>query len=151
MDSLLIQIDWPYFLGIMGSLIVIAWSVSGRFSKIETLLGGVDKRLTILEGKIYGTFQSKSPISLTEVGNQFLEESGLKAYINSNQDKFLSHCRKLKNLKTAYDIQDAAFTFLDTVKLEVDFEKQLKAFAYKQGVDLKMLRRIGGIYLRIFL
>lgn len=148
MDGLIIEIDWPYFLGIVGSLVGVAWYISGKLSKNETLLGGIDKRLTELEGRFYGTFQSGSPINLTEVGNKFLEESGLKAYIDSNKEKFLSDCHKLKKLTTAYDVQEAVFGFFDTVKLEVSFERKLENFAYQQGIDLKILRRIGGIYLR---
>lgn len=148
MDDLIIKIDWPYFLGILGSLMMIAWYTSGKFSKTETLLGSVDKRLTNLEGKLYGTFQSQSPISLTDVGNKFLKESGLKDYIDFNKEKLFSDCHKLKKISTAYDIQEVAFAFFDTVKFETGFEKKLENFTYQQGIDLKILRRIGGIYLR---
>jgi putative solute:sodium symporter small subunit len=49
MSPLVIQIDWQFFLGIIGSLvsflIIIAWYGSARFTKIETLLEHIEKSL----------------------------------------------------------------------------------------------------------
>ncbi len=36
MESISIVISWPYALGIIGTLIALAWYAGGRFSRIET-------------------------------------------------------------------------------------------------------------------
>lgn len=36
MENITIVINWAYFLGILGSLIGIAWYTSGRFTALET-------------------------------------------------------------------------------------------------------------------
>jgi len=148
MEEIVIKITWIYFLGILGSLLAIAWYVSGRFSRIETLTEGVDRRLTNLEGRYYGAIQTQSPISLTVKGDKLLEDSGLKEYINKNSETFFSDCEKAKKLESAYDVQSASFACLDVHEFEPQFEKKLKEFAFQQGADLKLLRRVGGIYLR---
>ena len=148
MDGLIIKIDWVYFLGIIGSLIAIAWYSSGRFSRSEVLLETLDKRLTNIEGRFSGTFQSQSPISLTVKGKSLLDGSGLNSYIDKKKDNFYEKCKLKKNLKTAYDVQETAFDCLDNIVFDPEFELKLKEFAFQNGVDVGLLRRIGGIYLR---
>jgi hypothetical protein len=36
MNGLIIYVDWPYFLGILGALIGLAYYANGRLTKIET-------------------------------------------------------------------------------------------------------------------
>jgi hypothetical protein len=38
MNGLTIYVDWAYFLGIVGTLIGIAYYANGRFTKIETTI-----------------------------------------------------------------------------------------------------------------
>jgi hypothetical protein len=38
MNGITIYIDWPYFLGIIGTLIAMAYYANGRFTKIETTI-----------------------------------------------------------------------------------------------------------------
>lgn len=148
MEGLIIKIDWPYFLGIMSSLIAIAWYSSGRFSKTETLLDTIDKRLTNVEGRFSGAFQSQSPISLTVKGNNLLGDSGLKKYIDDNKADFSLKCKTKKNLTNAYDVQETAFDCLDSTTFPTDFDSKIKEYAFQQGVDMAVMRRVGGIYLR---
>lgn len=148
MDGIVIKIDWIYFLGIMGSLIAIAWYSSGRFTKAETLLDTIDKRLTNVEGRFSGAFQTQSPISLTVKGTNLLEGSGLRKYIDDNKKDFSEKCRSGKKIDTAYDVQEAAFDCFDNIIFEPMFETKLKEFAFQQGVDMSVLRRVGAIYLR---
>lgn len=148
MESLVIKIDWIYFLGLMGSLIGIAWYSSARFTKAETLLEGVDKRLTSIEGRNNGAFQSQSPISLTVKGENLLKESGLKTFIDNEKTSLTEKCSKDNNMTSAYDVQNCAFSFFDSMEFESVFEKKLKDYAYHEGIDMKVLRRVGGIYFR---
>ncbi len=52
MQQILITIEWPWLLGIFGTIVALAWGASGKFSKIETLLETMDKRLTGIERKL---------------------------------------------------------------------------------------------------
>jgi hypothetical protein len=36
MTSLIINVNWEYFLGILGTLIALAYYANGRFTKLET-------------------------------------------------------------------------------------------------------------------
>ena len=148
MDGLIIKIDWPYFLGIMGSFILVAWYSSARFTKAETLLDTIDKRLTNVEGRFSGAFQTQSPISLTVMGTKLLEDSGLKKYIDDNKKDIADKCKLNKKLTTAYDVQEAAFNCLDNVVFDIEFESKIKEFSFQHGVDLGVMRRVGGIYMR---
>lgn len=148
MEELIIRIDWIYFLGIIGSLIAIAWYSSGRFAKSETLLSTIDKRLTNVEGRFSGAFQSQSPISLTVRGNKLLEDSGLKKYIDDNKNDLSLNCKVKKNLNNAYDVQETSFNLLDSLVFDTNFDLKIKEYAFQQGIDIAVLKRVGGIYLR---
>lgn len=49
MEPLVIQINWVYFLGIIGFLIVLAWRAGGRFASIETSITCIKESITRLE------------------------------------------------------------------------------------------------------
>ena len=111
---------------------------------METL----DKRLTGIEGKSAGAFQSMSPISLTSFGQKLLEDSVMKEYIDSNSEKFENSIISLCKNKTSYDIQNCSFNFFDSLAFPSEIENKLKEFAFGQGVEMNVFRRVGGIYLR---
>ncbi|MEA2715646.1 MAG: hypothetical protein QOG91_674 [Candidatus Parcubacteria bacterium] len=148
MNALSINIDLIYFLGIIGTLIGLAWYASARLTRVETKLEGLDTRLSILEGRGRDFFKYDSPITLSDEGEQHLIESGLKKYIEDNKEDFFGQCAAEHDLSTAYDIQEAAFRFFDEHEFEPQFEITLKEYAYNQGVELSVLRRVAGVYLR---
>ena len=47
-----------------------------------------------------------------------------------------------------YDIQDAAFTLFEEIDFGPELDEKLKIAAYRNGVSMDSLRRIGGIYFR---
>lgn len=152
MSEISIQINWIYFLGIIGSFILVAWYSNGRFTKLETDVDWIKsllKNLKILFGnKDVQAFEKQSPIELTPKGEELLEKSGLKEYISNKRNDFISKCKSAKNVHTAYDVQEYIFNLIDEWKFNADFEKKLKNYSYKKGVELDIMRRIGGIYLR---
>jgi len=134
---------------VAGTLISIAWFASGRLTRVETLVEGLDRRITNIEGNFNGAFTQQSPIALTEKGRMYLEGSGLKEYIDETKDEL----RRLAvtepdELETSYDIQNTAFDFFDSVLFDDSFEKVLKQYAYEQGISMNVLRRVAGIYFR---
>src|SRR4051794_32762724 len=94
---LTIDINWEYFLGIIGTLIALAYYTNGRFTRIETnfeWLADTVRDLSIrLENVSANAFEVRSPISLTPSGEQLLRDSGLKSYIDRNKDELASQLR----------------------------------------------------------
>ncbi len=157
MDGITIQINWIYFLGIIGALIGVAWYSGSRFSKIETdiewlkrVIGAIDKGVDGLkvdfENKKAKLFGAHSPVKLTAGGDDLLRESGLKAYIDNNSE-LVNVCKAAK-CDNAYEVQQHAFDLFDSLPFEEKFEKQLKQFVFDRGLSMEILRRVGGIYYR---
>lgn len=151
MNPLVISIDWPYFLGIMGGLIGIAWYSNGRFTKLETDTEWIKDLLKSLkintEGKLNNSFGEGSPIRLFPKGDLILNDSGLKKYIDENKQLLLLNCKSESAMDNQYDIQESVFNYFDKYDFG-DFEQSLKTAAFNFGVSLETVKRIGGIYFR---
>lgn len=146
--EIVIKIGIWEILGIVVAGGFIVWRASARFTKVETLIDGIKERLTRIEGSSSGAFGQSSPINLLPKGQELLEKSGLKQYIDDNKDSLLDFCRQENKMDTAYDVQKAAFQLFDTMKFSRELETKLKKTAYDFGVDMNLMRRVGGIYLR---
>jgi len=151
MENVLIQINWPYFLGILGGLVLVAYYANGRFTKIETDMDWVKDTLKEIkndsDGKRIQAFGTQSPITLLDKGKTILLDSGLKAYIDRNQDELIRQSCKGNKFDNPYDIQERAFDFFDSYNFGA-FEKNLKETAFNNGVSIELVRRVGGIYFR---
>lgn len=157
MTGLTINISWEWALGIFiaisGALITIAWKASGRFTALETSVEWIINILKDIkvnsDNNASGipAFASHSPLNLTPIGESWLEESGLKNYINSNPDQFLGVCNAKKG-ENPYEVQKNALKILDEVQFELSFDDQLKKFVFEKGTTMGVMRRVGGIYLR---
>jgi len=115
---------------------------------IKVDLKDVRERFAALEGKASDLFKGQSPISLTSKGSQFLNNSGLKQYIDDNIERLVDTCSKNKNMVTAYDVQQASFDFFDRYNFPKEIENVLKTYAFNQGISMDIIRRIGAIYFR---
>jgi hypothetical protein len=146
-EPLIINIDWPYALGIIGALIGYAWHTGNRFGRIETSIEWVKEQLTKLEGRIDNAFGSASPVQLLSKGSEVLEKSGLKGYIDMHKDSLISHCSIKKGEANQYDIQERAFACFDGYDFG-NFEEKLKEASFRFGMSLETVKRIGGIYFR---
>ena len=83
MTPITINIEWPFALGIIGTLMIIAWFANGRFTELETSMTWVketlhDLRITV-DNLVNPAFGSKSPVKLNEMGEKWLVESGAAA------------------------------------------------------------------------
>lgn len=157
MDGLLIQVSWEWALGIFVSLsaalIGIAWKASARFTALETSVEWIKTAINDVRinaennaSKTPG-FIAHSPVNLTRAGEHWLEESGLKAYIDAHEERFLGACEHKKETNP-YEVQQQAFALLDQAAFESHIDDHLKKFAFQQGISMAVLRRVGGIYLR---
>jgi len=150
--DLIIKIGVEGALGIAftvcGSLLAVAWWTGNRFGELGASIKGLDTRLTNIEGNMSGLIQHKSPISLTESGREALVKSGLIDFIDKNKNEFLSNCKTKYKITNAYDVQTSAFEYFEKFNFDIDVENRLKKFAFEEGIDMNIVRRLGGIYFR---
>ncbi len=155
MGGLDIYISWEWALGIIvtlcGSLLTVAWFGSKRFTALETSMEWVKETLKELktsnDNAPNPAFASHSPINLTERGSEWLEESGLKEYVNGHKNELIRVCEE-KRATNPYEVQNHIFKLFDTLPFEPEFEDGLKTFAYQKGTSMDIMRRVGAIYFR---
>lgn len=150
--NFIINIGIYKLLGFIGTLIAAAWYISHRLTKVETKVQGFETQLTSLTTNLTGAlldkaFGSGSPISLKPNGIKFLNDSGLKKYIDDNTESLLSKCQSDHLMDNQYDVQESVFRFFDHLTFG-DFEATLKESAFKYGWGMETVRRIGAIYFR---
>lgn len=153
-NTAIVSIGLPTLLGaciIIGKKLQVIDRLDSIVDKeIRPDLKDIRERFFALEGKASNFFQTASPVSLTPQGENALEETGLKAYLDTNKDSLIKTCENNKELKTAYDIQTAVFEFFDTYKFPEEMENSIKKSAYNLGTSPEILKRIGAIYFRKF-
>ncbi len=88
----------------------------------------------------------KSPLSLTEKGEQLLKSSGSDKFVLDNKDDLVQKIKE-KNPKTAYDVQVASREVVESIQNEDRFNS-LKDYAYKEGIDLEAIFIVMSLYLR---
>jgi hypothetical protein len=146
-----IHISWEYFLGIVGVIIAIGIHSHGRFTVLETSMDWVKDTMGELKLAIDNintkAFASHSPVNLTVAGENWLAESGLKQYLDTNKDELLKVCEE-KKTTNPYEVQAHVFKYFDTMIFKDNFEDKLKKFAFEKGLTMETVRRIGAIYFR---
>lgn len=151
MNGLTINISWEWALGIIGTLILIAWKTGNRFGTIDKSLEWLTDRVKDLKTDIDNVknpaFQNHSPVVLTDKGNEWLVGSGMKNYIDSNRDFLMESCSAKKETN-AYEVQEHIFNLFDKMEFDKELDNQFKEYAFKQGISMELLRRIGAIYFR---
>jgi hypothetical protein len=151
MNGLIIYVNWEYFLGVVGTLIAIAYYANGRFTRIETSIEWLKEALRTLkvstENATAKLFDASSPIALTGRGRRALKDSGLAAYIDSHKDKLTRRCH-VDQHADPYDVQSCSFRIFADLELDAGLERSLREFAFANGLSTDLLRRLGAIYLR---
>jgi hypothetical protein len=151
METIVINIDWAYFLGLIGSLIAIVYYAQGRFTTLETdvaWLKDTISELTIQAENIRAKlFKSSSPVSLTQSGYVALKRSGLRSYIDANRNVLLGRLKR-KSSADPYELQQHIFRLFAELPLEEPVAHHLSKFAFANDISPDLLRRVGAIYLR---
>lgn len=146
-----IHISWEYFLGIMSGMVLLAYYSNGRFTKLETSMEWVKDILKDLktgaDNALNPAYGAHSPVNLNTTGENWLNSSGLKEYIDNNKDYFLKECVEKKETNP-YEVQKHAFKLFDEINFDPALDDKLKKFAYEKGTTMAVVRRVGGIYLR---
>ncbi len=141
------------------TLIGVAVSIGGKLEILKRIEKSVDseirpdlkevrERFFAWEGKAQMLFKTSSPVELIENGLKALRDSGLEDYIDKHANELFDFCNANLKMNTAYDIQQSIFDYFDKIEFDVDFEKKLKDYAYKNGIGLEVMRRIGAIHFR---
>jgi hypothetical protein len=150
MSDLAVNISWEYFLGIIGSIVALAYYTNGRFTRLETnfeWLAEAVRDLTIKAENISAKlFDAGSPVALTNTGRRFLERSGLKSYIDARKTQLVAQLQARRPLDL-YSVQESAFRLLADASLDATSKQQLNRFAFESGISTDLLRRVGAIYL----
>jgi hypothetical protein len=150
MDTIAINVGWEYFLGIMGSLIAIAYYAQGRFTALETDVSWLKEtlsELTIRAENIHAKlFKSSSPVSLTPAGYIALKRSGLRSYIDANRNALLDRLGRVRS--DPYELQRHTFRLFADLPFEDVVTHHLNKFAFANNISTDLLRRVGAIYLR---
>jgi hypothetical protein len=151
MNDVTISINWEYFLGLLGTLIALAYYANGRFTRLETSVEWLTDTFRGLkiasENSAAKLFETHSPIALTQAGEQILFESGLKSYIDARRKRLASKCRNHRILDR-YQKQISASRLFAKLTLEQSFEHHLNEFAFSHGLSQDLLREVGAVYLR---
>lgn len=94
-------------------------------------------------------FESKSPLSLTEVGKKLLNDSGFIEAFDKVKDELIIRFFDEINPKTKYDTQERARQWMDDLS-RADYQPFLpiKSYAFKSGSDYAQILRAGSIMLR---
>lgn len=152
MNELVFRIDWRYFLGIMGGLILLAWRTNGRFTALETSMTWVREIVSTIWKKraSEGVGEPGSPYQPTEQGDKMLYGTGMDKIINARwpQIEALIKAEKDAGRDTALDIERVALSYLEKAVYEEDF-KPIREYVSENpvhGIDVFAL--IGSWYVR---
>lgn len=161
-ENLIIEINWIYFLGIISSLILIAWYTGSRFAKVETNVDWLTKSIGEIKNGIKDISNNQSiakdnkriplignasPLRLLTDGERVLRDSGMKQYIDTHEIELHKQCGHNCDI-SAYEIQEKVFDLFDNLEFDKESDKSFKDYAYTEGMNIETIRRIGAIYFR---
>lgn len=140
------------------TIVKVLLNIGGKLKTLETLdddikniikpdLKDIRERFFALEGKSSSFFQTASPVQLLGKGEEALEKSGFKKYIDDNKSSLFKDCDPKKET-TAYEVQEHIFRLFDEMIFDEENDKKFKEYAYQQGIAMTLLRRVGAIYFR---
>jgi hypothetical protein len=151
MNELIINVSWEYFVGIIGSLIALAYYANGRFTRLETSVEWLKDSLRgfniTSENRLLKLYKASSPVALTSKGNRVLKESGLEAYVDTHKNELIARAKLTRKLDR-YEIQSRSFHLFAELQFEEAFEHRLKEYAFESGMSTQYLRRLGGLHFR---
>jgi hypothetical protein len=152
MNGLIIYVNWEYFLGLVGTLVAIAYYANGRFTRLETSIEWLKEALRSLniasENAAMKLFEARSPVSLSRAGSRILKESGLEAYIDEHQNELIKLAKLRRVYLNPYDLQACSFRLFAEVPFTSEFEHHVNEFAFAKGLSIQYLRRVGAIHFR---
>ena len=146
---------------VSGFLLILGWSLTaGRkfqiiddlktgFSELQKEIKDLVSRVSKIEGNLFGIARPGSPIKLTPLGTEVLNDSGILNFISSKKELLVGKI-KSQNPSTAYDVQEITKNIFNVEGLDLSKEEEnkLKDYAFKKGTTLKDVFYAGAIYFR---
>ncbi len=139
--------------GLVTAFLTVSYKMWKYTEKVDQLeKNNLHGRLSTLEGKFDSMkdasafIKRKSPISLTDRGEEMINVSQGKALVDSNYQMLLNFIKE-KNPTTAYDVQEYSFKVLDERRDE-DIFIPLKNYAFNEGIDYDLILKVVSVYLR---
>lgn len=147
-------------LGFALTILILVWRISRYFTRVETRIDGLDKRIDDIWrvlNKILGHFSidqsdegpvsiSQSPIRLTEYGAKLADKAQAEAIIETYADKI-----EVAPDMNEYQIQETCFDFARLELLDI-IEKterdRIEKLVYDEGISMSEISRIFGIKMR---
>jgi len=112
-------------------------------TNIDQLLEFKTQAQKFIDKNIY---KDQSPLSLTEFGQQLVDDSGFKSIFDDIKDD-LVHMLEEQAPATQYETQEKARSLMDTLADYGPFQP-IQKYAFEHGKDLNQILRAGGILLR---
>ncbi len=117
--------------------------ITGSIIEIQTLFKdrgvSLDHLLTEAPG---------SPLQPTEYGAKIIKESGLEKILDQKKESLIKSLRdSLHKDYTDYDVQETARKILISFKSD-SIMNPVKEYAYKNALDVEIILRVGGLWLR---
>ncbi len=147
-QNIIISIGTYKAISLAALLVAGAWYASRRFTGVEIRVGAMEERMRTMEGRIDRAFSGSSPLALLEKGEALLRASGLKRYIDDHRERLIAEWRRKGAAADPYYIQESVFVFFDELDFERSVLRGMRAAAFDHGVNIDVVRRVGGIYFR---
>ena len=91
-------------------------------------------------------YKDQSPLSLTDFGNQLVDESGFRGIFDTVKDDLVTML-EAQSPTGQYDVQEKARALMDSLDTYEAFQP-IKTYAFDHGKDFNQILRAGGILLR---
>lgn len=109
---------------------------------------GIDKRVGRIEGKLkLSPFVGYSPLRLSKLGEEILEQSGIREAIEEFKDQLLKEIQERKP-NTAYDVQEVTRQVFQEFDFGEAILKKLKNYAFQSDWGLPDILDVGATYFR---
>lgn len=125
-------------------------NITDKIEKIGKEVSEVDSRVSKIEGKLFGVAIGASPIKLTPLGQEVLQNSGIIEILKPRTQPLINKLKEQK-LQTAYDVQLGLVKNIFTVEgleLTKEEENKLKDYAFNKGITLNDVLYAAAIYFR---
>ncbi|MDD5291120.1 MAG: hypothetical protein PHZ04_03315 [Patescibacteria group bacterium] len=119
------------------------------WDKANDKLSDIDKRICKIEGKLFGVAIGQSPIKLTPLGQEVLQNSGILEILKAQKESLIKKIKESKP-QTAYDVQETTKNTFTIEKLGLSEQEanRLKNYAFSKGITLAEVMLAGSIYFR---
>lgn len=127
-----------------------------RFDKVELKLNKIDDSISLLKIMLNSLTkndmmtQTNSPLTLTEVGREIIQENKITEMINDNWSNILEYSKQIES-KNPYDIQQF---FIEESILRLgkilgeENEDKIKTISYKKGIPFASLAKAIAVVIR---